>query len=143
MVNSDEEISETSCEVVASDDSEVDSSDESSIDKELAGGKMSWIRARQEARDRSKPISAEGNSSYQRNVLRQMQTQSKTIASVATSLTKFAESGSSSTITSNRDLISEIEAINKAKEVGVYDDAEAAQQIKQAKAALHKHQSSI
>jgi hypothetical protein len=137
----DDENSDASCEVLGDSDSEVGSSDESCIDKELFGGSSVLRRARQEARQRSKPTSDEGSNSFQRNMLRQFQAQSRTFDAVATALTTSSQSKNSSEIKTNRDLMSEIESIQKAKETGVYDEAEAAHQIEKAKAALKKYQS--
>lgn len=121
-----------------------DSEDDDMIDKELIEGVS---RARADARKRSNTSSASGNNSFQRNLLRQMQGQSKEISALAHSMVKLAdahtsskESSSSSSITSNQEMLNEIKAIIQMKEAGYYTEAEAAQQIEQAKAALKSHQ---
>jgi len=137
----DDENSDASCELLGQSDSEVGSSDESCIDKELLEGVSGFSRARQESRQRSMPKSDEGSNSFQRNMLRQFEAQSKTFEAVATALTSVSQSKTSSVIKTNGDLINEIRSIKEAKDAGVYDDAEAAEQIAQAKAALKKYQS--
>ena len=136
--SSDSEDSDPDVEFVS------DSEDDDKIDKELFEG---LGRARADARNSSKASSVSGNNSFQRNLLRQMQGQSKEISAVAHSMVKLAdahtsskESSSSSSITSNQEMLNEIKAIIQMKEAGYYTEAEAAQQIEQSKAALKSHQ---
>ena len=62
------------------------------------------------------------------------------MSKLAEAHTSSKESSTSSSITSNQELMIEIEAIRKAVDAGVYDEDEAAQQIAEAKAALKSHQ---
>lgn len=117
------------------------------MDTELLEGPVGLNRARADARKRTKTSHSDGKNAFQRNLLRQMEGQSKIISSAASSMSKLAEahtsskeSSTSSSITSNQELMIEIEAIRKAVDAGVYDEDEAAQQIAEAKAALKSHQ---